>query len=150
MEKMDPQMVQRVFQRVRGAGEADPFSGLSILLSRELADCEDFALLSKRAGAVGELGRRLLTAGRRQCALLRGICRMAEQPSTPAATPAVTPERTSVKLRRLYGRVLERAAAYAARRDHPEYGCAFSALHAQSNAQACLLLELMDRLPQGQ
>lgn len=147
MEYIDPQTVRRVFQRVRGGAIPEVLSDLPMLLSREVADLDYFCALLSRSPGDSRI-RRLQHITRRQCALLRGICRMAELNTAQDAPAQVNMEHGISKVRYCYGRVLERMGIYDDRRNAQEYGCAFAALADGSREQACLLLELLGSTPQ--
>lgn len=139
MEHLDPQMAQRVWQRVQGTVGEDPLPGM---LTAALTCAAGCSRLSKHfRGQETELLRtraELL----RQAACLRGICRLRNTP--PPAQPSLpsAQEPVDALLRRCITQSLRLSDGARKEAADPEFGAVFAHLAAQAAEHTQLLLEL--------
>ena len=139
MQNYDSEKAARVWQRVRNE-EPVPveLSALPGFAAAENELAELLRRLSRQYPAAGALS----TECRRHATVIRGVCALG---GIPCRTAPFTGEIPRELLRSCYGKTLQLLREYEARREHPEYGCAFQALAEKKRAQACLLLELAGR-----
>lgn len=139
MELLDPNMTQRVWQRVQGTAQEDPLPP-AVLQAQALA------------GACGRLSRhfrgreaellRMRTALLRQADCLQGIhyLRTGQRLTMPA--PASAQEPADALLRRCVAQCLRLADALRRASGDPEYGPALAAMAEETTNHLQLLLEL--------
>ena len=134
MEKYDPQMAQRVWNRVwtepEPAAEADGH-----FMMAEVQALADYTSLLRRFPEIKPLAEDI----RHHIACLRGIrfLKDGSRPKPVSGKPRQETEETT--LRRCYAQSLKTAAEYAARSEDPEYGCVYAQL-AESKRRHCRIL----------
>ena len=148
MEKYDPEMAARVWQRVRGEPEAVLLPPSSqALAAAEMEQAAALLQLSRQLqGRQKDLVRRLYAEKKAHADTLRGIhfLMTGKRPmirTAPDESP--TPE---IALRKCYGASLRAMKDYENRSQEPEYGPVFASLARQEKAHCALLLELLGGL----
>ena len=150
MEKYDPEMAKRVWQRVRGeAGQTPPqYPSVRALLLAELEQGALLLQLSRQLQGGGkEIARRIYKENQTQGNILRGICfcMTGKRPLLKVAPASLlNPENA---LRKCYTFSLRAVREYENRTADPEYGATFAALAKEERAHCALLLELLGSLP---
>ena len=148
MEKFDPEMAKRVWQRVQGETEpvTDPIPTASVqaLAAAELEQAGRFLQLSGQL-RTGEkaLLRRLYEEEKGHAALLRGIQTMTAGKCPAMRSAPAKQTAPEVTLRKCYGAALRAAKEYENRASDPEYGPAFAALARQERSHCALILEIL-------
>lgn len=147
MESVNPELAQRVWQRVQGAGGgvAEEVRSLAAL---EQTQGAAYMQLSRRF--VGKTAALLLQLGQRKrscAACLRGIYRMltGQAPAIAPARPGLS-EHTPAALCRCCTREGELFHRINAQRSHPEYGPVFGSLADQAQADHQTVLALLGEL----
>lgn len=148
MNNYDPQLAQRVWQRVQGGKQAEnPQPPLVSLLYATLADaalCMHIA--GQYSGSQAALLRKIAHEKQTHAACLKGILRMNGENSA-AATPAPTAERTpQAALRHCIGSTLRCAAQYRQWETQPEYGAVLTVMAQQETVLAQKLLQFWGSL----
>lgn len=148
MEKIDPALSARVWQRVQGnAPEQRREQGLGELIAQEWTAAASFLQLSRRfQGKESAALQALYEQKQSNTACLKGIYTLitGSHPVVKAVPPQQEePERA---LRRCYGREMRTLAGYEARRSDPEYGQVFSRLAELSRDHCRVILELLGSL----
>lgn len=147
MAQIDPEMAQRVWQRVRGEPPL-PSSGPSLQLLMEDAweDAGMYRQLSRRhrgrrAALFGQLYRQTMEHLR----ILKGICALTDRcdPVLSPVQPRREPE--GIFLRRSYSRAQQRLSWYSAHENNPDYGHILAPLIRQTQDHSRLLLQMMTR-----
>lgn len=138
MEQYDPQMAQRVWERVGAATPRE--SWVSPMGEQTLA--EAFSRLARLLpGNAGHL-QSLSKECRRAAACLKGIAVMAgEQEKAVTAAPMSAAGAESL-LRMCYGRCLKLLSEYRSRAEDDQFGCVFAALAEEKQNHCRKILEI--------
>jgi rubrerythrin len=148
MDRIDPQKVARVWQRVQtDMPVQNPTQGLLELIAHEWTDAATYLQLSRRfQGKDSVLLRKMAQQEQSHCACLKGIYTLIT--GTPPVVRAVPPaqENTQAILRRCYGREMQCLARYEEKASDPEYGQVYSRLADQEREHCRLILELLGNL----
>lgn len=140
METIDQAQAQRVWQRVRGAGE--PEAELEGILLTMWENASALAQLSRRPGNPQSSQLRNLSRQEQSlCAALRGLCRVTggKRPNLPQ-TPPISGHPEEI-LRRCYERSVQAQAALETRK-----GPVFAHLRDRELGQCLQILELLGKL----
>ena len=140
MEQFDREKAQRVWKRVQG----EILPPLSLhnpagLLLEELTDIRMLNLLLRQSK-----DRSLLSLYQSRAAVLRGLCRLADQ-QPPADLPEPRIDNPATVLRRLMGRLLRRLQEYRQLSDHGEYGPLYEGLAQEAQASALRLAAMIGK-----
>lgn len=150
MEKYDPEMAARVWQRVRGEAEPTPGHHASVR-ALLLAELEQGALLLQLSrqlqGGGKDIARRIYEENQTQGNVLRGICFCMTGQRPLLKTAPISSLNPENALRKCYAFSLRAVREYENRTADPEYGAAFAALAKVERAHCALLLELLGSLP---
>lgn len=150
METYDPQMAQRVWQRVYNQPQTQPDGEeLLSLIAQEWTDATTYLHLSRRyQGKAGTILHRMFQDEQAHAACLKGIYTLmtGKHPTVRSVPPSQEP--VPVILRRCYGREMHSLAQYEARAADPEYGQVFSRLAEQEREHCRRVLELLGNLKQ--
>ena len=146
MDKMDSEMEQRVWKRVRGEmPEAPP--GLQAMAAAEQNEAAVYLMLSRQLqGREKAMLRRLFSEEQSHAAILRGMQlaitgqRLAVRPVPPE------PQMPEIALRKSYGRKLQALASYESRTNDREYGAVFLQLARQEREHCAAILEILGQL----
>ena len=139
MELLDPNMTQRVWQRVQGTAQEDPLPPMILQTQTCAAAC---GRLSKHfRGREAEL-LKMRTALLRQMDCLQGMLYLRTGQRIPLPTPASTQEPADALLRGCIGHCLRLAEAQRRASNTPEYGPVLVALAEETTNHLRLLLEL--------
>ncbi len=148
MDKIDPQKVAKVWQRVHTDAPAqNPAQGLLELIAQEWTDAATYLLLARRfQGKESAVLRKMFEQEQSHTACLKGIYTLitGTQPVVRAIPPVQ--ESTEAVLRRCYGAEMRCLARYEERSSDPEYGQVFSRLAEQERDHCRLVLELLGNL----
>ena len=147
MEKIDTDMEQRVWKRVRGEEQPTPQQGLQGLAAAEQNEAAVYLMLSRQLqGREKTVLRKLFEQEQAHGAILRGIHMvMTGQRLAPRTAPPA-PETPEIALRKCYARKLKTLAEYENRAADPEYGVAFAHMARQEREHCAILLELLGDL----
>ena len=143
MEKIDPQVASRVWQRVRGDGKPEENVGIQTMVAWEKETEAILLWLSKRLPEKGYALQQMIADTRRHIACLQGIRQLSgEKPGvyTTGKLPSTDP---SALLRRCYGQCLRVGAKYAQRAEDDQYGCVFSDMARTKRRHCALILEIL-------
>lgn len=153
MDTYDPEMAERVWNRVRGKEEAPPAApstqGLLSLIAEEMQDATTYLHLSRGyQGKEGALLRKLSQEEQAHAACLKGIYTLitGNRPEVRAVPPKQ--ESAEITLRRCYGREMRRLHEYENRSKDPEYGQVFARLAIQEREHCRQILELLGSIGQ--
>ena len=148
MESFDPQMAQRVWQRVRATERPeDEAAQLPALIAEKQEQAATYLQLSRRfQGKDAAVLRRLSEEERSHAACLKGICTLLTGDPPTVHSPAPSREPTQALLRRCYGKELQCLARYEQWAAHREYGPVFTQLARQEQEHCRILLELLGNL----
>ena len=141
MEKIDAQLEQRVWQRVRG--EERPVA-LQPLAAAEMNLAAVYRMLmGMYQGPEKAVLRRLFEEERRHSRMLAGIHLLRE--GKPMTARGVPPEgdRPETALRKCYAQTLRAMRSYSEQANDAEYGHVFREMARQEEEHARLLLELL-------
>jgi len=148
MEKYDPQLAERVWQRVQGTVPTGPdVRQLLMMITEEWADAATYLHLSRRLqGRHRDTLQRLFREEQAHTACLKGIYALVTGNQPVIRPPKPTQEPVSVTLRRCYGREMRALSQYEANAADPEYGQVFARLAAQEREHCKTVLELLGSL----
>lgn len=153
MDTYDPEMAERVWNRVRGKTEAPPAApstrGLLSLIAEEMQDATTYLHLSRGyQGKEGALLRKLSQEEQAHAACLKGIYTLmvGNRPEVRAVPPKQ--ESAEIILRRCYGREMRCLNEYENRSKDPEYGQVFARLAIQEREHCRKILELLGSIGQ--
>ncbi len=144
MEKYDPQVAARVWQRVRPEQPEGP-QYLLALIAAEQANAGAYLLLSRRLSEKNAC-RDLSVQARSHADSLRGIYALMTGEKAAVQVPNTPAEPAGVVLRRCYGSALRCLTAYDQHSGDPEYGPVFSRLAVQQREHCRRVAELLGRL----
>jgi len=149
VEKYDPEMAKRVWQRVQG--EAAPVTAaapsVQALAAAELEQAGIFLQLSQQLqGREKALLRRLYEEDKSHGAMLQGIQLLTAGKCPPIRTTPARQTSPEVALRKCYGAALRAMKEYENRMADPEYGAAFAELARQERVHCGLILEVLGGL----
>ena len=150
MEKYDPEMEKRVWQRVRGEAKPTPGQHTSVraLLLAELEQGAMLLQLSRQLQGGGkDTARRIYEENQIQGSILRGICFCMTGTRPLLKTAPVSSLNPENALQKCYALSLRAVREYENRTTDPEYGVAFAALAKVERAHCAVLLELLGSLP---
>lgn len=145
MEKIDPQMERRVWQRV-GQGPGTQREDLRPLLALAWEAAGDYRfLLTRLTGPAGEQAKMLYEAAQDSCACLRGLQLL--RGASPAKQPPLPQVQQTARhvLERSYRRARSLAGAYMARAGDGECGMVFVALAKREEENCVRLAGMMGR-----
>lgn len=153
MDTYDPEMAERVWNRVRGKAEDPPAApstqGLLSLIAEEMQDATTYLHLSRGyQGKEGALLRKLSQEEQAHAACLKGIYTLitGNRPEVRAVPPKQ--ESAEIILRRCYGREMRCLNEYENRSKDPEYGQVFARLAIQEREHCRQILELLGSIGQ--
>lgn len=150
MSNYDPQLAQRVWQRVQGGRQTiDPQPPLFPLLRATLADsvlCTQLA--GQHKGPPADLLRQIAREKQSHADCLKGILRLTGEMSGPISPTPPAGKTPQAALRHCLGSTLRCAQQYRAWETHPEYGCVFGLLAHQEVTLAQKLLQFWGGLPE--
>lgn len=153
MDTYDPEMAERVWNRVRGKTEAPPAApstrGLLSLIAEEMQDATTYLHLSRGyQGKEGALLRKLSQEEQAHAACLKGIYTLitGNRPEVRAVPPKQ--ESAEIILRRCYGREMRCLHEYESRSKDSEYGQVFARLAIQEREHCRQILELLGSIGQ--
>ena len=143
MDKMDPQVAARVWQRVRGTGKSEETVGIQTMVAWEKETEAVLLWLSKRLPEKGYALQQMISDTRRHIACLQGIRQLSgEKPGgyTAGKLPSNDP---AALLRRCYGQCLRVGAHYAQRAEDAQYGGVFGDMARTKRRHCALILEIL-------
>ena len=144
MEHPDPQLANRVWQRVQNKPTETPPLDIFPFLQEEFADLSRYLQLQNTLDPRQKGQLQQLIQKTRSCILiLRGIGYLLSDTLPETQTYPLPKELPLSSLRRLYGDTLRRCNCYAQWRSDSAYGIAFAQLETESHQRAILLLQLM-------
>ena len=148
MDSIDPQMAERVWQRVRGTAPAGPdIQSLDVLIAQEWADSAVYRYLSRKfPGKTGTLLRQLARQEQEHLACLKGIYTLMLGTKPNIRTPPVPQAPPQQLLQRCYDRALQSLAQYEARAADPRFGQMFAHMARQEREHSRIVLELLGKL----
>lgn len=141
MEKYDPRMAQRVWNRVWAEPEQQRQESGGFLLMEAQA-LADYTKQQRQFPEMKELAEDI----RRHIACLRGIRYLKEGRRPEPIAVKARDELADTALRRCYVQSLKGAAVYAAQAEDPEYGCIYAQLADTKHRHCRILLEILGRL----
>ena len=144
VEKIDSDLEQRVWQRVRG--DERPMS-LTALAGEELGGAAAFGRMLRWAhGRDQELLQQMIREDRAHAAGLKGIHKTVTGDGMNLWTlpPAVDPPQ--IALRKLYGIKRKLWAEYEGRSEDPEFGRVYARLARQEAEHLGMIMEILGRL----
>lgn len=149
MEKIDPALAQRVWQRVQRTEPA--FTGpdaaaLTMMTAEALTDADACQKLARTMGGKGGALLRLARQDRAQAECLKGICRLLTGKTPQIHLPPQKPAPAAATLQRCYTNHLRRLREFERCCADPELGPAFEKLAAEEQDHCRLLLELIGTL----
>lgn len=144
MEHYDPQLAQRVWQRVQNRYPDSPQPDISLLLQEETADLSRYLQLQSTMGSAAKPLIQQLIGHTRHCiSLLRGIFFLLTDKLPDKKDYPLPKELPVSSLRHCYGATLQRIRLYEQWQSHPEYSPGFQILRDFSEARCGLLLQLL-------
>lgn len=149
MEKYDPEMAKRVWQRVKGEVQPPEVPGPSVqsLAAAELEQAGRLLQLSGQLqGRWSMQLRRLYEAEKKHADILRGIGVLTAGKCPPVRLPQAKQSAPEIVLRKCYGAALRAMKEYENRIADPEYGPAFAELARQEQSHCAALLEILGGL----
>ena len=136
MDKIDPKMAARVWDRVQAPAKAGlDTNALLPLIREEWLD----ALVCKQLGENAERPQEI-------AACLKGIYRILTGGLPKMRAPQVNPEKPPVLLRQSFHRRMQLFAQYEKLQSDPRFGPVFGRLAVLSQVQACKILEQLGQL----
>jgi len=147
MEKYDPQVAARVWQRVKGEPPQEHDEAqLQAMIQQEQHAAAVYLQLSRRfPGKDAAALHRLAADAQSHSACLRGIYSLVTGQSAASQTVSVPQEPLEAALRRCYGRAMHTLTQYEHWSSHREYGPVFSRLAQQEQEHCRILLELLGK-----
>ena len=148
MHNYDPQLAQRVWQRVQGGGqETDPQPPLFSLLYATAADAAlCLQLADRHKGSTAALLREISTEKQGHASCLKGILQMAGEASLAIQASPGSHRTPQAALRHCLGSTLRCAEQYRQWQTHGEYGPVFAVLGQQEAVLAKKLLQALGQL----
>ncbi len=145
MEKFDPEMEQRVWNRIRGQEQAPQTIGLQSLAAAEQNEAAVYLMLSRQLqGMEKSILRKLFAEEQTHAAILRGMHTAATGQKLTLRTIPPKPETPEIALRKCYARKLKAIAEYESRSGDREFGAVFSKLLRQEQEHCAVILQLLD------
>ena len=148
MDTFDPQMAQRVWQRVRSVQQPeDEAAGLPALIAENLEASAAYLQLARRfSGRHNATLRRLSEESLAHAACLKGIYTLLTEEFAAIDAPAVAGATTLALLRLCCGKALGRLRRYEQWAAHDEFGPVFALLARQLQEHCKALPELLGSL----
>ena len=148
MEKIDPQLQSRVWQRVRGEEPKQNLPDtLKALAAAKWQQAAAYLMLSRQLqGREKALVRRMFEEEQAQAACLKGAYTMLTGEPLTARTPPPVPEAPEITLRKCCGRELRALAQYESAAEHGEYGPVLARLAQQEREHCRMILEVLGLL----
>ena len=147
METLDPNIAERVWQRVHNRDTSqDLAAALLGMITAERNDGAVYLQLSRKyQGRESAMLRRLFEEEQSHTACLKGIYMLltGQKPAIQALKPAS--ESIETTLRKCYGREMRCLAQYEQWSTHREYGPVFSRMAEQEREHCRILLQLLGR-----
>lgn len=143
MDKMDPQVAARVWQRVRGTGKPEETVGIQTMVAWEKETEAMLLWLSKRLPEKGYALQQMMADTRRHIACLQGIRQLSGQKPGVYTAGKLPGNDPSALLRRCYGQCLRVGAHYAQRAEDEQYGCVFGDMARTKRRHCALILEIL-------
>lgn len=143
MERIDPQVAAKVWQRVRGNGQPAGPEGIQTMVARE-KELEAILLwLLRRLPDKSYALQQLIADTRRHIACLQGIRQLnGEKPGVYSAGKNLSGEPGPL-LRKCYSLCLQVGARYAARAEDEQYGGVFGDMARTKRRHCATILEIM-------
>ena len=140
MEKMDPQMAARVWQRVRGNGEETVNVRTVIAWEKEIESVLQY--LNRRLPEKGYGLQQMISDTRRHIACLQGIRQLSGEKGGNYVAKPVSGEPGSL-LRKCYGQSLRVGAWYAGQTENTQYGVVFGDMARTKRRHCATILEML-------
>ena len=144
MERYNADQAARVWQRVRGEGEAT-LSGLPGMAAAEQSMAEALRQLQRQNNRMGT--EALAAECAANAAALRGILRLMGQKAEAAPVSPIPRELPENTLRRCYASALQLHSSYEKYADHPEYGPVFRELARRKGKHCFQIAEVLGKQP---
>lgn len=143
MEKIDPQVAAKVWQRVRGNEKAVETVSIQTMVAWEKETEAILLWLSRRLPEKGYAWQQMIADTRRHIACLQGIRQLnGEKPGAYAAGKPMSGE-PGPWLRRCYGQCLRVGGQYASRAEDAQYGCVYGDMARTKKRHCALILEVL-------
>lgn len=141
MENFDAALEQRVWQRVRGEGQA---ATLQAMAAAEQSAAATYLMLSRVAqGPEKAQLRQLFERERNHGRCLNGISILSEDKPLSVRTLPPQNDRPEIALRKCYAQTLRAIREYSGRTEDPEYGHVFRHMLHQEKEHCRMILEIL-------
>lgn len=146
MEKIDPQVAAKVWQRVHGNEKPGEAVSLQTMVAWEKETEAILLWLSRRLPDKGYPLQQMIADTRRHIACLQGIRQLnGGKPGGYAAGKPMSGDPGAL-LRKCYGQCLRVGGQYASRAEDAQYGCVFGDMARTKRRHCGMILEILGML----